>query len=52
MASAFYYHQEAVFGGFVAPVLAYLAVNFNLGYALPMLLGTVVAAARSSSRCC
>jgi len=31
-------------GGFVAPVLAYFAVNFNLGYATPMLVGTVVAA--------
>jgi len=28
----------------VAPVLAFFAVNFNLGYAIPMLVGTVVAA--------
>jgi MFS transporter, SHS family, lactate transporter len=28
----------------VAPVLAFFAVNYNLGYAIPMLVGTVVAA--------
>jgi MFS transporter, SHS family, lactate transporter len=44
-ASAFCYHQGAIFGGLVAPVLAYAAVNFHLGYATPMLVGTVVAAA-------
>jgi SHS family lactate transporter-like MFS transporter len=44
-ASAFCYHQGAIFGGLVAPVLAFCAVEFGLGYALPMLIGTVVAAA-------
>src|SRR5437660_1003763 len=43
-ASAFCYHQGAIFGGLVAPVLAYFAVNFNLGYAIPMVVGTVAAA--------
>jgi SHS family lactate transporter-like MFS transporter len=43
-ASAFCYHQGAIFGGFVAPVLAYFAVSYNLGYAIPMLFGTVAAA--------
>jgi MFS transporter, SHS family, lactate transporter len=43
-ASAFCYHQGAIFGGFVAPVLAYFAVNFGLGYGTPMLFGTVAAA--------
>jgi MFS transporter, SHS family, lactate transporter len=43
-ASAFCYHQGAIFGGLVAPILAFAAVNFNLGYAVPMLVGTVVAA--------
>jgi SHS family lactate transporter-like MFS transporter len=28
----------------VAPVLAFFAINFDLGYAIPMLVGTVVAA--------
>ena len=44
-ASAFCYHQGAIFGGLVAPILAFFAVNFSVGYALPMLIGTVVAAA-------
>ena len=39
------YHQGTIFGGLVAPVLAFFAVNFNLGYAVAMLVGTVVAAA-------
>src|ERR1700757_3895115 len=43
-ASAFCYHQGAILGGLVAPVLAFFAVNFNMGYAIPMLVGTVVAA--------
>ena len=43
-ASAFCYHQGAILGGLVAPVLAFFAINFNLGYAIPMLVGTVVAA--------
>ena len=43
-ASAFCYHQGAILGGLVAPVLAYFAINFDLGYAIPMLVGTVVAA--------
>jgi MFS transporter, SHS family, lactate transporter len=44
-ASAFCYHQGAIFGGLVAPILAFFAVNFGVGYAIPMLVGTVVAAA-------
>jgi SHS family lactate transporter-like MFS transporter len=44
-ASAFCYHQGAIFGGLVAPILAFFAVNFDVGYAAPMLIGTVVAAA-------
>src|SRR6478736_2070107 len=35
-ASAFCYHQGAIFGGFVPLVLTYFAVNFNAGYAIPM----------------
>src|SRR5438270_2584201 len=42
--SAFCYHQGAIFGGFVAPVLAYFATTYNVGYAVPMLVGTVAAA--------
>jgi MFS transporter, SHS family, lactate transporter len=43
-ASAFCYHQGAILGGLVAPVLAYFATTYDLGYAVPMLVGTVVAA--------
>ena len=43
-ASAFCYHQGAILGGLVAPVLAYFALDYNLGYAVPMAVGTVVAA--------
>ncbi|MBV9758685.1 MAG: hypothetical protein JO047_16700, partial [Alphaproteobacteria bacterium] len=41
-AGAFCYHQGAIFGGFVAPVLTYFAVHLNLGFGVPMLIGTVV----------
>ena len=43
-ASAFCYHQGAILGGLVAPVLAYFAATYQIGYAIPMLVGTVVAA--------
>src|SRR5262244_2098260 len=43
-ASAFCYHQGAIFGGLVAPVLTYFAINYKLGFGIPMLVGTVVGA--------
>src|SRR5262249_34842642 len=43
-ASAFCYHQGAIFGGLVAPVLTYFAINYQLGFGIPMLVGTVVGA--------
>jgi SHS family lactate transporter-like MFS transporter len=42
-AAGFCYHQGAIFGGVVGPALAYFAVNWHLGFALPMLIGTTVA---------
>ena len=39
-ASAFCYHQAAIFGGAVAPILTYFAVNYQMGFAIPMLIGT------------
>ena len=39
-ASAFCYHQAAIFGGAVAPILTYFAVDYQLGFAIPMLIGT------------
>ena len=43
-ASAFCYHQGAIFGGLVAPIATYFAINHNSGFAIPMLIGTVTGA--------
>ena len=43
-ASGFCYHQGAIFGGLVAPILAYFAVSWQTGFAIPMLIGTVFGA--------
>ena len=40
-AEGFVYHQGAVWGAFVAPVLTYFAVNQQMGFAMPMLYATV-----------
>ncbi len=42
-ASGFVYHQGAIFGGLVGPVLAYFATTMQMGFAIPMLIGTSVA---------
>ena len=42
--AGFCYHQGAIWGGLVAPILAYCATTYHLGYAIPMLIGTIVAA--------
>jgi SHS family lactate transporter-like MFS transporter len=44
-ASAFCYHQGAIFGGLVPPVISYLAIEHQLGFAIPMLIGTVAGSA-------
>lgn len=36
-AAGFVYHQGAIWGGFVAPVLTYLAVERGMGFAMPMM---------------
>jgi MFS transporter, SHS family, lactate transporter len=41
-ATAFAYHQGAIWGGLCAPVLAYVASRWQLGLAIPMLIGTAV----------
>src|ERR1700749_3969799 len=43
-ASAFCYHQGAIFGGFVPLVLTFFAEYYDLGLVIPMLIGTVAAA--------
>jgi MFS transporter, SHS family, lactate transporter len=41
-ASGFCYHQGAIFGGLVGPIIAYFAINWHLGFAIPMAIGTTV----------
>jgi SHS family lactate transporter-like MFS transporter len=41
-ASGFCYHQGAIWGGLVAPIIAYFATGWGLGYAIPMMVGTMV----------
>jgi MFS transporter, SHS family, lactate transporter len=40
-ASAFCYHQGAIWGGLTAPVLVYFADAYDVSLAIPMLIGTV-----------
>jgi SHS family lactate transporter-like MFS transporter len=44
-ASAFCFHQGAIFGGLVPLVLTWFATHFQVGFAIPMLVGTTVGAA-------
>jgi SHS family lactate transporter-like MFS transporter len=44
-ATGFCYHQGAIFGGLVGPVLSYFATQWHMGFAIPMMIGTTVAAA-------
>ena len=41
----FCYHQGAIFGGLTAPILTFFAVNMHLGFAIPMLIGTIAGCA-------
>jgi MFS transporter, SHS family, lactate transporter len=41
-ASGFCYHQGAIWGGLVAPVLTWFAVEQGMGFAMPMLISTTV----------
>ena len=47
-AVGFCYHQGAIWGGMTAPILAFCATTYQLGYAIPMLIGTIVAAVSCS----
>ena len=44
-ATAFCYHQGAIWGGLVPPLLTYFATSYNLGFTIPMLVGACVGAA-------
>jgi SHS family lactate transporter-like MFS transporter len=41
-ASGFVYHQGAIWGGLIAPVLTYFAVQMNMGFAMPMMISTML----------
>ena len=41
-ATGFVYHQGAIFRGLVAPIITYFAINWQLGFAMPMLVGTTL----------
>jgi SHS family lactate transporter-like MFS transporter len=43
--SGFCYHFGAIFGGLVPPVISYFAVEHEMGFAVPMLIGTLAGAA-------
>ncbi|MBV9827316.1 MAG: MFS transporter [Alphaproteobacteria bacterium] len=43
-AIAFCFHQGAIWGGFVPLVLTWFAVHYEVGFALPMIVGTCLAA--------
>ncbi len=40
-AAGFCYHQGAIFGGLTAPIIAFFAINWHLGFAIPMAIGTL-----------
>jgi MFS transporter, SHS family, lactate transporter len=42
-ATGFCYHQGAIFGGLVGPVVTYFATSWHMGFAIPMLVGTIIA---------
>ena len=43
-ATGFVYHQGAIFGGLIVPIITYFAINWHSGFALPMMIGTSLAA--------
>src|ERR1700739_4705740 len=45
-AAAFCYHLGTIFGGIVPPVVTYFALNYNLGFSVPMLIGCVIGGTR------
>ncbi len=40
-AAGFCYHQGAIFGGITVPIIAYFSINWHLGFAIPMAIGTL-----------
>jgi MFS transporter, SHS family, lactate transporter len=44
-AAAFCYHLGTIFAGLVPPVVTYFAINYKLGFSVPMLIGCVIGGA-------
>ena len=44
-AGGFCYNVGAVFGGLVPPIISYFAVERQMGFAVPMLIGTLFGSA-------
>jgi len=40
-AAGFVYHQGAIWGGLVAPIISYYAVERGMGFAMPMMVATI-----------
>ena len=40
-AAGFVYHQGAIWGGLVAPIISYYAVERGMGFAMPMMIATI-----------
>ena len=40
-ASGFCFHQGAIWGGLCSPIVTYFALNWHLGFAIPMAIGTI-----------
>jgi SHS family lactate transporter-like MFS transporter len=43
-ATAFCFHQGAIWGGLVPPLLTYFATSYDIGFTIPMLIGACVGA--------
>ena len=41
-ASAFCYHLGTIFGGLVPPTVTFFALNYNIGFSVPMLVGCLI----------
>jgi hypothetical protein len=51
-ASSFVYHQGAIFGGLTAPVITYFAISWQLGFAIPMAVGSILGCISVGVSCC
>ena len=43
-ATAFVYHQGAIFGGIAPPIITFFASRYNIGFVYPMLIGSLIGA--------